>query len=755
MAAIRARAASEINYELESLGWKAFQDLCATILSEILGQTVQVFLSSRDGGRDGAFHGQWVPQRGEACEGPFTVQCKFTAQRSNLRLAHLRDEIQKAARLASRGLANTYVLMTNFAVTGVAEEEIRTAFLELEGIKSFILFGRDWIVRKIHESPRLRMLVPRIYGLGDLSQILDERACSQAASILSSLGDDLSKFVLTEAYKRSARALIKHGFVLLLGEPAAGKSTIAASLALGAIDSWGCSTLKIRNADEFTKHWNPHDPHQFFWVDDAFGATQYQREAALQWNGVFPHMAAAIRQGVRVLFTSRDYIYRAARHDIKAGAFPLINESYVVVNVQHLSLAEKEQMLYNHIKLGSQTQEFKTRIKPFLAEVAANPRFLPEIARRLGNPLFTKDLVLVREEVRRFVEEPVHFLIDVVSSLDRESRAALALIFMRAGALESPISLSQREEEALKLLGVSLAETRDALTCMKSSLVSLVHSDGQAVWVFKHPTIGDAYASLVAEDPELLDIYLSWTSPERLILEVTCGLVGLEGVKVVIPESRFERLLERLEEVKRDRALMMFLATRCSRKFLELYIQRHPDVEDAIVKPSSYLSASPEVQLLVRLSELGLLADERRVQFVEHSKTLLVDTPDVDFLTTPSIRALFTQEELSEMRLIIQEGLLPRFSEIIQEWSSSCDLDADPYDELYPLSEVLAALREEFKDQPSVLNLIDGAENELDGAIQDLLDEEGRFEDDDDDIFDRFPRGRSSEERSIFEDVDQ
>ncbi len=66
------------------------------------------------------------------------------------------------------------------------------------------------------------MLVPRVYGLGDLTQILDERAYAQATEILSALGDDLAKFVITDAYRNSARALIDHGFVLLLGEPACG-----------------------------------------------------------------------------------------------------------------------------------------------------------------------------------------------------------------------------------------------------------------------------------------------------------------------------------------------------------------------------------------------------------------------------------------------------------------------------------------------------------------------------------------------------
>jgi ABC-type phosphate/phosphonate transport system ATPase subunit len=39
--------------------------------------------------------------------------------------------------------------------------------------------------------------------------------------------EDLSKTVVTGAYRRAAAALNQHGFVLLVGEPAAGKSTIA------------------------------------------------------------------------------------------------------------------------------------------------------------------------------------------------------------------------------------------------------------------------------------------------------------------------------------------------------------------------------------------------------------------------------------------------------------------------------------------------------------------------------------------------
>ncbi|MFO0157642.1 MAG: restriction endonuclease, partial [bacterium] len=221
--------ASEVSYELHTLGWKAFQQLCVTVVSEVWGQHVQSFYDSRDGGRDGAFRGQWIDSSGTTLSGSFTVQCKFSARPSALlRLSDLRDEVKKAAILASQGLADNYFLFTNARLTGRAEAEIRAAFEDI-GVKCFSAYGAERISQFIRESSRLRMLVPRVYGLGDLSQILDDRAYRQASEILSALGDDLAKFVITDAFRQSAKALIEHGFVLLLGEPACGKSTIAAA----------------------------------------------------------------------------------------------------------------------------------------------------------------------------------------------------------------------------------------------------------------------------------------------------------------------------------------------------------------------------------------------------------------------------------------------------------------------------------------------------------------------------------------------
>lgn len=521
----------------------------------------------------------WKTIANEVFDGTFTAQCKFTAKANNiLKLTDLKDELTKAERLAASGLSDNYFLFTNARLTGTNDEKIRNAFEKVPGIKRFAAYGCERISQIIRETPRLRMLVPRVYGLGDLSQILDERAYAQANEVLSSMGGDLAKFVITDAYQKSAQALVEHGFVLLLGEPACGKSTIAAALAVGSLDEWGCSTIKVRNADDFIKHSNPHEHKQFFWVDDAFGATQFDLSSAVAWNHVFPNIHAAIRQGAKVLFTSRNYIYSSARSYLKESALPVMKESQVVIQVEKLSKAERDQILYNHIRLGSQSKDFRRGIKSLLPGVAGHKRFSPEIARRLGNPVFTKELSISQKTLDKFVEHPLELLREIIQTIDPDSRSAIALVFMRAGRLLSPVEMTADERKAIDLLGGSASGVRTALISLNDSLLLKIFKDGDYLWQFKHPTIRDAFASIIAEDLELMDIYLAGSPVKKLFEEVSCGDVGIEGVKVIVPCNRYDSFIARMDTLDSQgrRNLHHFLAHRCDQKFITRFISAHP-----------------------------------------------------------------------------------------------------------------------------------------------------------------------------------
>ena len=503
-------------YELHTLGWRAFQDLCATVLREVWGQTVQSFADTQDGGRDGAFYGIWhgTAENKDVPEGPFVLQCKFLARRDDtLTLSTIEDELAKVSSLVERGLCNSYVLMSNARVTGTSEANIRDA-LKKEGVAHPFVLAGNWLNQTIAMNPRLRMFVPRVYGLGDLSQILDERAYAQARALLDYLQEDLSTFVVTDAYRRAAKAIEDHGFCLLLGEPAVGKSVIAATLAMTALDQWKIPTVKVDGPADIAR-WNPNEPSQFFWADDAFGAIRHDRTLTNEWAQRLPKVMAAVKGGSKVVMTSRDYIYRDARRLLKDYAYPLLREQQVVIDVAELTQEERRQILYNHIRLGDQPQEFRTAIKPHLADAADQEPFRPEVARRLGSQSFTKGLGTTEFAVREFMAKPNKFLQDIYEGLEADHVGALAMVY-QAGDLPVPLGRPTKEhEDLLLLIGSTYDRVAAALTVLEGTFLRRSQKPGtadpQEYWVFRHPTLREGFAAFMASNPNWLEIFISGT----------------------------------------------------------------------------------------------------------------------------------------------------------------------------------------------------------------------------------------------------
>lgn len=707
-------------FELHRLGWNSFQQLCHTICREVLGQTVQAFLDSNDAGRDGAFAGTWSPTSSDTYTGRFVIQCKYTASPTQtLKPSDITDELQKIEKLVARGLCDVYVLMTNAGLSGAQSSRIE-ALLINAGVKQVLILGSTWINQQIQENKNLRMHVPRMYGLGDLSQILDDRAYEQASAVLESMREDLAKVVITTSYSRAVEALNAHGFVLLIGEPAAGKTTIASMLAMSAADKWGSSVLKLNDPGKVEERWNPHEPSQFFWVDDAFGIMQYEPSLAYAWNRVIPQVKPMLQRGAKVVMTSRDYIYARARQDLKHGAFPLFNESQVVIDVHELTAREREQILYNHLKLGAQPSQFRAQIKPHLPLVSEHERFIPEIARRLSDPAFTKHLHLSEYHLREFVEKREQQLQEVLDGMDKDSLAALALIYMKKDHLPSPISLTTIEENALCRLDSNLGDCIDGLEALNGSLVVRQQVNGESVWRFKHPTIGDAFATSLAKKPDLMSIFLAGTAVDNLMKQVVCGDVAVEGA-VLVPKALFGQVLARLAELTESAsnasrymaswhakwALHTFLTRRCSREFLALYLQANPSLVDQVSRPGLVLSAMSEVRLSIRLHELGLLPEANRRTFVNTVSRYAAEGDDMLALRDESIRGLFTDAEHAALVENVRTELLPRLHRIREAEQDNYTRDRSAVDHIEHLLENFGILKETFSDDVGIVSLIE------------------------------------------------
>jgi hypothetical protein len=671
-----------MTFDLTKLGWKAFQDLATAVAAEILKRPVQTFLGSNDGGRDGAFLGTWVGDDGPPVKS--TLQCKFMGKPgANLTLANLKNELPKAKQLVKEKLAEDYVILTNAGVSGEAEKEICAAF-EAVGVKRCQVFGGSWIERQLDECVRLRMLVPRIYGIGDLSHIITDHAYKQAKAILDNMGSDLSCFVPTDAYRDAVKALQQHRFVILLGDPASGKSTIAAILALGALDDGCIGAVKI-NAPDQLHLWHPGE-RQLLWVDDAFGPNRFDVDRMSRWNAELGTLRAAIEGGARIIFTSRNYIWEAARPHLKSSAFPLLKESQVVVNVQELSENERAQMLYNHVR-RVHPQPMRQRLKPFLPAVAASKAFLPETARRLGDPLFTNKLKLSAGRLKELVEQPVEFLAEVLEQLDTPSFGAVALIFLNSeSGVPSPIGQQPALEMVTRLLGVQPAAVAKSMEHLNDSLTRRLSTEDGDRWVFRHPTVTDAFAEIVARSPELIELYMHGAKVDRLMREAVCAPLSAEHARVRIPASLFPVLLERFQDLALDEAFKSFLGAYAGYGFLSKIVAARTDIVEWAATTNTTDLTPGSLLLLAALNSYGLLPENARARIVERVGDDAITWMQTKVFTNGMYRQIFTGNEFDDLAARFREEWLTDLENLLGELQGRFSSDAE------------ISLYEEFKD---------------------------------------------------------
>ena len=695
-------------FRLHELGWSDFQSLCHTISREILGQTVVGYLDHADGGRDGAFTGVWKQQNGETFSGEFVIQAKHTTRPgTTLGPADLADELDKAARLAASGRCDVYLLMTNARMTSRTAEWL-DAELRSRGIDQSLILSSTWINAKIAENPRLRMLAPRLYGLGDLTQILDERAYQQAQAVLDSMRTDLDKLVRTTTYERAARALDQHGFVLLTGAPATGKTTVAGQLALAAADVFGTHVVMLDDSAQFTDRWNPNEK-QLFWLDDAFGATQLTPYLAQSWQRIASKAKSAIDGGSKFVLTTRNYILSHAMVHLKAGSFPLLDTAQVVVDVTDLTPSDRRQILYNHLKHGHQPKTYLQQLVPHLEAAADHPDFTPELARRLAEPAFTTQLQPpTATSITAFFENPQQFLADILTGLDVDSLSALGLIFVSRGWLPSPVMLNEPGNELLTRLGSTIAGVTRALSHLEGPLVAHVTRDGAPGWVFTHPTMIDAYADHI-RNPELLHVLIEGFDTHVLMNRTTCGDTGSTNA-IVLPEPLWPTVIDRLDETLSDRDTSWiqrdwcwrYLARQCVRECQRLYLERHPRILDELSEPRLSLEFDSGNDLVATLHSNGLLPEQTRAKFVGHLIDYCIDGTDGAVLWKEQLRNMLTPDEEHTLRTRLLVEVVPEPENVLHNFTSWFPEDEDPEEFTRPIEEFAEALVAEFEGDEAV-----------------------------------------------------
>ena len=474
------------------------------------------------------------------------------------------------------------------------------------------------------------------------------------------------------------------------------------------------------------------------------------------------HYSAATQQRKEVeqklvpIITELDAVRTAATSIARYGVLlqPAVDCGAIsgyVAELAHLSKALKD-----FLPLGATSNALAATSN--VPEHVRASRFSPEIARRLGHPAFTRRLVVSYHALEKFVAEPMELLQEIIRTLDANSCSAIALVFMRGGSLPSPLTITPDEERAVELLGGANSEVRNALVALEGSLLIQVRQRAAFFWRYKHPTIRDAFAAHVSQNRELLDIYLAGTPVAQLFAEISCGDVGLAGVKVVVPEDRYDALLGRiasfiLDQRENKDQVYRFFARRCDSSFLARFLAGHPGFL-ASLQVRSYLDYISDVGVVVRLHEFGLLPEPDRGRHVAKIRELAVGTPDAGFLRE-DIRTLFEGSELNEIVADVRAKLLPHVLSRINEWADNHNGEDDPEHHFILLRSALTDFRDALSEDDEAHRWLEAGLAEIKRATDELrsnLPEEPER----DEFFEtKGAAGDSDGSRSVFDDVDQ
>ena len=320
----------------------------------------------------------------------------------------------------------------------------------------------------------------------------------------------------------------------------------------------------------------------------------------------------------------------------------------------------------------------------------------------------------------------MEWLEDVLRSLAPAEKAALAVIFIQGGSIPIPIPEEHPILKTIETMRSTLGDVKASLNALDGSLVRRAKEDGREYWHFRHPTVRDAFASLVGSDPELVDIYVAGVPVQRMMGEISCGEMNIEGVKILVPSDRFPAVLSKLGTVNKNSwrgldSLRWFLSRRCSAEFLELYFKSTGELQSLTQEICLLHSFDHPLVILCRLHENNLLPEDVRKSAAERIRKVAMLQYSCEFLEYPSC-GLLTEAESAGNLEELSDIVFSNQSEILDELWGNWDGESDPESEFSSVKSSLAYFEEygSEEERSKAENFLE----DIDWAVEEMSSEQ-------------------------------
>lgn len=341
-----------MKYKLCSLGWYNFEKLIQSLLKELVGNGVQSFGGSKDGGRDAIFKGKAkFPSEIDNWDGKWIFQVKFSdfeelgkasAQKSLIALFKKEVDTILTRRHSKVETIDNYILLTNIPLTGSGRDALNEIAKINYTFNFHIIDGVD-ACNFLDKYQQIRRSFPQLLGLADLDHIFNREYYSRANAYLIEWQEKLATFAKTTVYDLALEKLKQSHFIVLDGPPEVGKSTIGAAVSLLYLTE-GFQLIDLRKSSDFYSTYEK-DRKQVFIADDAIGSIAFDPTMGESWAKDISGIIRLLDSKHKLVWTARKYILEEALQTTKLTDsleynFEDVNE--VLVEVDKYSAMEKQ-----------------------------------------------------------------------------------------------------------------------------------------------------------------------------------------------------------------------------------------------------------------------------------------------------------------------------------------------------------------------------------------------------------------------------
>lgn len=564
-----------LKYRISSIGWYNFELLVQTLLKVVIGPGVTSFGGTKDGGRDAAFSGPAsFPSKEAKWIGEWAFQVKYidaadrdaAVARSSIK-STLRKELPSV--LSRHNNIDNYILVTNVPLTAETRSELEKISVKAGFVGRFATVDGKEVCQFLDIYPEVRRSFPQLLGLADLDMIVNHDLYARSRAYLEQWQPRLATYVHTEAHAQAVALLKKKHFIVLDGPPEAGKTTIAAAIALLHATE-GFEIIDTRVSNDLFK--SPDDllvgdsglqKPKLFIADDAIGSVSLEPHLADGWSRDLPGILRKLNGRRLLVWTARRYILEEAlaksRLKDAISDFPHPNE--VLVEVGKLTVMQKAEILYNHAKAAKLTSAHRKLIRAHATTIIMHPNFSPlRIEQLMTVVLRDSDQAKTSswEDIAQFLANPGERWIQAYRTLSGSEQKLLSAML----DCDEPASVKDLRscyESRVAKQGDGRLAFDDALNRLNHSfLVASTTYSGEKRIAFQHPSLRDLLLLELRGDPSARVRYFAMATPFAL-----SGIIGgianteeLEGEPqhAVVPtnDQEFNAFLNRLQCVSQE-----------------------------------------------------------------------------------------------------------------------------------------------------------------------------------------------------------